>query len=497
MSDDRKPLIRRYSPPPTMLEFHHSNEPIRGVLGPTGSGKSTGMIGEIMNRARKQAPDASGMRPTSWIVVRSSYPELYSTTIDLWKKWVPYGTMNMSPPIHWKYRQENALPDGTGIDMEVWFVSAKDGDDIDKLRSFNVTGAWLNEAQQIEDPEVIHWLNNRTGRFPDPQRAPYTWSGLIMDANAMDTDHWWYDWAEVSKPAGYKFFRQPPAVIKQDGIWVINPDCENLGGQAKGAGYWMDQISGKHESWIRLNFCAEYGQTSNGRLVYPEFEEVRHVAKTDLEPLPNLPLTLGFDFGLTPSVAIMQFTPQGQLRVIDEICSKSMGMRQFLRDALKPILAVQYAGFATKAFGEPSGRNRAQSDESTAFQEIKSQGIEIVEAPTNLFKPRRDAVAAFMLKRTQSWITGQPSDEGFVVSPRCHMILKGFREKYVLRRVKVEGKDIWKDEAVGNGYDHIQDAIQAAAVAYDRPRQDRSFYDRALGSDGTIDVTMAQDYPMI
>jgi hypothetical protein len=427
-----------------------------------------------------------------------TYPELYSTTIDLWNKWVPYGKINMSPPIHWKYRQANCLPDGTGIDMEVWFISAKDADDIDKLRSFNVTGVWLNEAQQIEDPQVIYWLNNRAGRFPDPQRAPLTWSGMIMDANAMDTDHWWYDWAEVSKPAGYQFFKQPPCVIKQDGVWVINPECENLSGQGKGANYWLDQVPGKQDSWIKLNFCAEYGQTASGRLVYTEFEETRHVAKEDLKPIPGIPLMVAFDYGLTPTAVIAQITPQGQLRIIDEVCSVSMGMRQFMRDALKPLLANQYPGFAVRGYGEPSGNTRAQSDESTANDEIRSHGIEVTTAPTNLFKPRRDAVAAFMLKHVQSWITGKPMEEGFLVSPRCKTILKGFREKYVLKKVKVEGKDLWRDEAVGNGYDHAMDCIQVLALCYDRPRQDKTMMDRLMGGDSKdFEVTFANDYPVI
>jgi hypothetical protein len=488
-----------YFPYPTLDLFHSANEPVRGILGPTGSGKSVGMIGEMMFRAFQQAPDAQGFRPTRWAVVRESYPALYSTTLNTWKTWVPHGKINMSPPIRWSWKQANVMADGTGVDMEVMFISASDPDDIGKLRSLDVTGVWLNEAQEIQDRLLVEWMFNRTGRYPETQRAPLTWSGLIMDANAMDTDHWWYDWAEVSKPAGYKFFRQPPAVIKNDnGEWVINPNCENRTGQPKGDTYWLEQIPGKHESWVKLNFCAEYGQTSNGRLVYPEFEEMRHVSKEDLKPIPGLPLQGGVDFGLTPAIVLCQITPQGQLRILDELNAVSMGMRQFLRDVVKPILANQYPGYPVSFVGEPSGNRRAESDESTAMDEFRAQGLDIRPAPTNLFKPRRDAVASFMLKRVVSSITGQPTAEGFLVSPKCKMLLKGWREKYILQRVKVEKREIWKDEAVGNGFDHGQDALAALCTAYDRPRRDAMSRDRMFGGDGKpFEITQAKDYPMI
>jgi hypothetical protein len=126
----------------------------------------------------------------------------------------------------------------------------------------------------------------------------------------MPLKHWWYQWAEKIRPAGYQFFRQPPALLKSPvktaesaedacGVhWIINPLCENIGGQAKGAKYWLDQVPGKHTSWIEVNLCAEYGQSLDGKVVYPEFEESRHVAREDLKPIHGLPITLGFEYDM-------------------------------------------------------------------------------------------------------------------------------------------------------------------------------------------------------
>jgi hypothetical protein len=426
----------------------------------------------------------------------------------------------------WHWKQEGAgtdadgKPDGTHIDMEVQFMSVSDltADD-NKIRSLNITGVWINEAQELEDVGLVHALFSRCGRYPDPQTAPLTWSGLIMDANAMDLDHWWYEFAEKIQPAGWKFFHQPPALLKivdakeieiikkgdaklwrngDGGIWVMNPLCENVIGQPKHEQYWLDLVEGKHESWVKLNLCALYGQAAQGRPVYVEFDESRHVAKMDLKPILGLPLILGFDTAMMPCACICQITPQGQLRIIDECFGISMGMRRFLTDNLKPLLAYKYAGIPVSGVIEPSGNQRAASDESTARQEIIAQGIQCIAAPTNLWKPRRDAVAGFMVKRIQSGITGKVNDEGFQISPVCAKLLKGFRGDYKLQRVKVDGKEEYKSEAVKNDCSHLQDSIQALAVAYDRPRLDAEARNRSGNPDGSkFEIKMVDDYPVI
>lgn len=521
-----KPQELVYEPYETTEAFHADDTQVRGILGPIGSSKSSACCAELRFRAEQQEPDANGWRRTKWVVTRASYPSLVSTTIATWNQWMPQARVKMTPPMLWRWKQENAgtdadgNPDGTHIDMEVNFMSVSDLlEDINKIRSLNITGVWVNEAQEIEDVGIIKYLFSRCGRFPDPQSAQLTWSGLIMDANAMDLDHWWYKYAEEIRPRGWKFFRQPPALLKitdekriaeiksgnpkawrhgDKGIWIINPKCENVIGQPKHEQYWLDQVEGNHESWIRLNLCAEYGQSLDGKQVYIEFDEERHVAKKDLEAIPGLPLQLGFDFGLTPACAICQITPHGQLRVVDELCATDAGMRRFMTDAVKPMLASLYPGFAVSAIGEPAGNQRAQSDESTAMDEIRAAGVQCIPAPTNLFNARRDAVAGFMMKRVQSFATGKPVDEGFIVSPRCKMVLRGLRGEYKFKRVKVEGKDIYEAKAVKNEVSHIHDAVASIAVTYDRPKLDVQARNRMGNPDGKkFNIVNDPGYPAI
>ncbi len=55
----------------TLTAFHRSDAFVRGVRGPVGSGKSTGMSWEIMRRAREQKPAPDGKRKSRWATIVS------------------------------------------------------------------------------------------------------------------------------------------------------------------------------------------------------------------------------------------------------------------------------------------------------------------------------------------------------------------------------------------------------------------------------------------
>jgi hypothetical protein len=209
-------------------------------------------------------------------------------------------------------------------------------------------------------------------------------------------------------------------------------------------------------------------------------------------------LQIGYDTGLTPAFLITQITEPGQYRVLDEICLTNMGMRQAVKDALKPMLSAKYPNWPVFAVGDPAGNRRADSDESTAADEIRAQGIEVKDCPTNLFKPRRDAVAAFMLKRVRSTITGDSSAEGFEVSPTCTMLLEALREGYVFGRILIQGREGYKEEPVKNEWSHVCDALQYPATLYDRPRLGQQEMDRRWNSNGSpIELGFDPGFPMI
>jgi hypothetical protein len=70
-----------YKAAPTIRAFRDSDAFIRGLMGPFGSGKSSGCVMEIVKRGKQQAPGPDGIRRSRWVVVRNTYQQLKDTTI--------------------------------------------------------------------------------------------------------------------------------------------------------------------------------------------------------------------------------------------------------------------------------------------------------------------------------------------------------------------------------------------------------------------------------
>jgi len=223
-------VLIKYNAEPTAALFHKDNSFVRGIVGPLGSGKSCACCLEVLQRSLKQTPAPDGFRYSRWAVIRNSYPELKSTTIKTWQDWIPEDICQIKwdAPITAKMRLSD-IGDGTGIDMEIVFLALDRPQDVKKLLSLELTGAWINEAKEI-DQGVLSMLTGRVGRYPSKIKmdGQKYWSGIIMDTNPMDEDHWYYHLAEEERPVGYRFFRQPSALYLKDGKYIPNPLAENI-----------------------------------------------------------------------------------------------------------------------------------------------------------------------------------------------------------------------------------------------------------------------------
>ena len=99
---------------------------------------------------------------------------------------------------------------------------------------------------------------------------------------------------------------------------------------------------------------------------------------------------IGFDFGLTPACVFVQFTPRGGINVLDELVSREMGIKQFMRDVVMPHINMHYKPFfddgSIYVVGDPAGAQRSQTDsESTCIEAINSFGFKADTAPSNSF----------------------------------------------------------------------------------------------------------------
>jgi hypothetical protein len=219
---------RVYTPAPTMLRFHESNKKVRAILGPVGSGKSSTCCLEILSRAMRVPPLGEGrVRHSRWLVARSTYAELKSTTIRTFKYWLGHlGRFRFGSPI--TYEAKQSLPDGTTMHLEVEFMPLDGEDAVKRLRSLELTGCWLNEASLIEANHIVEIIGRLRFRGNDYPRDRQPWRGIIIDSNMPTTRHWLYEAFEKDPPDNHELFLQPPALLRRpDGKYDPNPEAEN------------------------------------------------------------------------------------------------------------------------------------------------------------------------------------------------------------------------------------------------------------------------------
>lgn len=432
-------------------------------MGPLGSAKTTGVVWELLFLSCQQMPDSNGVRKTVWVVVRNTQSDLLTTTIPTWREITEpneltagqsLGNFSLGPPPVHKLRFP--LPDGTLVQSDVWFLSMDNWADVRRLRGFNVTGAWLNEGKELIKA-IWDMADGRAGRYPETIRDPATgeitygpsWYGVLSDSNAWsEASHlmkWYEDWRSGKMP-DWEFFIQPGGVKKYDGLWVPNPDAENLANLPDS--YYDRQMQGKSEDWIAVNLGNEFGSTLEGKPVYPEFSEQLHVDDGILR-LDNNVVTVGLDFGLTPAAVFMQ-NHMGRTYVHDEIITTNMAAKQFAR-LVKNELARHYPNCRADPVGDPAGDARAQTDEQTVFNVLRDAGLMARKAPTNDFVKRREAGAKLLTRI----VDGKAA---CLIHPRCRQLREGLRGGYHYRRLQTR-EDRYTDRPEKNESSHVTEAF--------------------------------------
>lgn len=449
----------KYVAEPTAREFHRSQAVVRGIMGPIGSGKSVACMMELFRKINSQKVLSDGKRRSRWAIIRNTYPELKSTTIKTFQEWIPpeIGHFKWDPPITCKIAYDN-------VEAEVIFLALDQPKDIRKLLSLELTGAFINEAREL-NVEVIRGVLSRIGRYPAKRDGGFDWSGLIMDTNPPDDDSWWYKYAEKDKPEGWQFFRQPPAIIQDaQGVWIGNPAAENVRNHELGHQYWLRQTSANSPDWIKVMLQGQYGTVMDGKPVYTDYLDSVHCAPTDIPYNKNLPLYLGFDYGRTPACIFMQNTTEGQLLAIDELLvdadasGTGMSIRTFTREVVLPHLRLQYPGATVIAYGDPAGAQGGQGDDATCIDIQIEEGLPVQPAPGNNDPTvRRDAIN----KHLKAMVGGKPA---FQVSPKCPVLRKGLNGGYRYKRLQLPGETRYADRPEKNRFSHPCEAGEYCAL---------------------------------
>lgn len=469
-SSEDELTIRYQAPGPVAEAFLYSRAFVRGIRGPFGSGKSTVCAVSILTQILEQRPDKRGVRRSRWAIVRNTYPELKTTTIPTWHEIVPSNVGDWKkegPPTH---VLTGELDDGTSYHAEVIFLALDSAADVKKLLSMNLTGAWVNEAREVPQ-SVIDGLTGRVGRYPSEADGGSEWSGVIMDTNPPDTEHWWYtlaegDTSDLRKAELVESIRRTEAELRDLGLLQPNQALFEFFAQPSGlaanaenrenlkAGYYTRLQAGKTQDWIKVYIHGEYGFVMDGKAIYPEYSDTLHTHQGVITPLPGR-VVVGLDFGLTPAATFNQQLLNGRIVTFDELVSERMGASRFAEE-LAPVIARYPQVTEWDIVGDPAGEQSVQTDEDTVFKVLKSKGINARPARTNDFTLRREAVAGALSRI----VDGKP---GLMVAQKCIRLRKALAGGYCLKRVQVTAEK-YREKPEKDMHSHVAESQQYALI---------------------------------
>lgn len=462
----------------TFAQVHQDPNRFIFVRGPVGSGKSVGCIMHCWLNAMQQEPSPDGVRRSKFGVLRATYPALKTTVVSSWRQWFG-GLMKIVYDTPIRGHLEMPHPDGkTSIEMDVFFIALDREEDTNKLQSLELTGSHINEAVEIPKG-VFNMLKSRINRFPSPNDGGATKAFILLDYNSPDTEHWLYDLAEENKPTEkHSFYAQPPAMLWDGHGYVVNPLADNLGHYEPGTpkvkptpksvwiigrdewwvphlpeDYYPDIVSGNDWDYINVFVLNNYGMLRTGKPVYPHYKDSIHCSAKNIQPMAGVPMIIGMDMGLTPAAAFMQLTPTGQLAILDEIVTEDCSIRKFCEDYLKPKLKNEYPGMQYHLVIDPAATARSQNDARSAADIVRDSGLPFMTARTQNELARREAVNYFLLKT-----------EGFLLSPNCKTLRKGFISEYKFEKIRAANSDKFKEKPEKNIFSHIHDGLQYGAL---------------------------------
>lgn len=469
-------IVYEYKHAPTIKRFSQCDKFIRALMGPFGSGKSSGCVIEIIKRAAVQLPGPDGKRRSRWAVIRNTYPQLRDTTIKTFHAWVPPVWFGDWKAADHDYLINKLAPD---LEIEILFRALDRPEHVANLLSLDLTGAWVNEAREIPWT-IIQALQGRVGRYPAMKDGGPTWWGLIMDTNPPDDDSWWYRMFEERRPENAELFRQPGGYVKDAEGIKPNPLAENLPNLPKG--YYDNLVANNDENTIKVYVLGDYGYVQDGKPVYPEYDDATHCK--EIEPQKGIVIQRGWDFGLTPACEFSQLLPSGRWNTFDELTADSLGIDRF-SDQVLAHCSSQYSGFKFDDVGDPAGGAKAQTDERTCFDILRGKGIAI-ESGEQTIAMRLESVKWAL----RQLVDGKPM---LAVHPRCHKLRKGYQGRYRYKRVQSR-EERYVDVPDKNEYSHPHDAnqyvaaklfggrVKAAGVAQDETPEPRERYKRKRSS---------------
>lgn len=435
-----------YKPPESVQGFIQSNKFISLIMGPVGSGKTTGAIFKILYHAARMRKQKDGIRRSRCIVIRNTRQMLQDSTIPSIQQW-------FSPDILSYAKVDGKMQLKIGdIECEILLRGLDDADDVGRLLSVEASFAMMDEFREIHQT-IFDAVQGRVGRYPskgmggcytdDGEPNYHVWGA----SNPPDGDTPWQKY--LSEPPDNADVFMQPSGLSAEADWIDNLIED----------YYDNLATGKTEDWTNVYVHGKFGRSLSGQPVFTAFNQDMHVSKKPLNYIKSSthPLVIGFDFGLTPACVIGQLDPFGRALLYGDLVSEGMGVLRFVKEKLKPMLTSRFPGMPVLIIGDPAGSQRAQTDEKSVFDVLRKEGFRVMPARTNALVARINAVDDLLTRL----VDGKPA---FLLDPACVNTIRGLRGAY---RYKLRKNGDVEDSPEKNAASHVADALQYFALHID------------------------------
>lgn len=397
--------LLNYTPPDTISRFIKDYRPHElfydWIVGPVGSGKTTGIFMKLIVMSQLQAKGPDGIRRSRAVIVRNTNQQLIDTTLNSWFTWFKPGQAGA-----WEITNKKFTLRFADVECEVLFRPLDTPQDISRVLSLEVTFAIVDEFVEIPQA-IIDALAARCGRYPSPVMGGATNWGMWGSSNPSTEDNWWFDYLHsaggVVQPGdGSSLHERAPGDTRNARYFLqpsgFSPFAENVENLPGGRDYYVSAAKNKSEAWVKQFLEAEWGFSVAGKPVVQSFNAKVHVSKTPLRYDPNLHLVGGFDPGLGGAAMIFgQEDLEGRLHVLGEIITSGVGADRFISERLRPYLARRFPELPADGFTiapDPAANNRSANDENTIVARLKRHFPVSIES-NNRLPLRLDAIDHF------------------------------------------------------------------------------------------------------
>jgi len=451
-------------PGPVAEAAYWDDSTVAAIMGPVGSGKTTTVLKSRLRRAMMMPRSViDGRRHYKLVVIRSTYRQLWSTTIPDFLKVYPAHLGNWAGGKGGPASFRMVFSDGArvapppGIDgewasdeivFEVEFMAF--GDDIEgSMRGLQATDVWMHEMDTNPIDVVLNAVT-RINRHPGADhKAGYPmefrdYGQIVGDMNAPDPDNWsvalLMDDARRRDTVAQMNAQLPPGARALSVSFHRQPGfgeagCENMANL--GPGYYPGQIAvmkllGRGDKIDRLVYNRIVHTRAGEPVFQREFNPRIHIAGGTLQPEPGISLRIGLDQGFKAAAVIGQFVPPFQWRILAELHlpDRHMLAAEFGR-LLRELIDTRFPGHRVEgAWGDMAGEagSSLATDEVATWNMLVGRAAGFRVRPqkvgANRIQPRLEAVRAGL----EYLHGGQP---GLLIDPGCTFLLAGFEARYV------------------------------------------------------------------